>query len=96
MENYENVQVIADFDDVTPNEKTAYLNYVVKQLGDKAQALSKVIVTLADDGKNVDIDYVLDGQRFERIRRITGYLVGTIDRWNDAKQAELDDRVKHA
>lgn len=70
MENYENVQVIADFDDVTPNEKTAYLNYVVKQLGDKAQALSKVIVTLADDGKNVDIDYVLDGQRFERIRRI--------------------------
>ena len=32
---------------------------------------------------------------FERIRRITGYLVGTTDRWNDAKKAELDDRVKH-
>ena len=33
---------------------------------------------------------------FERIRRITGYLVGTMDKWNDAKKAELDDRVKHA
>lgn len=33
---------------------------------------------------------------FERIRHITGYLVGTVDRWNDAKKAELDDRVKHA
>lgn len=33
---------------------------------------------------------------FERIRRITGYLVGTIDRFNDAKRAELNDRVKHS
>ena len=37
-------------------------------------------------GKNV---------KFERIRRITGYLVGTVDRWNDAKKEELHDRVKH-
>jgi ribonucleoside-triphosphate reductase len=35
------------------------------------------------------------GVRFERIRRITGYLVGTIDRWNNAKKAEERDRVKH-
>ena len=32
---------------------------------------------------------------FERIRRVTGYLVGTLDRWNDAKRAEEHDRVKH-
>ena len=32
---------------------------------------------------------------FERIRRITGYLVGTMDQWNDAKRAEEHDRVKH-
>jgi len=32
---------------------------------------------------------------FERIRRITGYLVGTLDRFNDAKRAEERDRVKH-
>lgn len=36
------------------------------------------------------------GVGFERIRRITGYLVGTTDRWNDAKRAELKDRVKHS
>ncbi len=37
-----------------------------------------------------------DGQpKFERIRRITGYLVGTMDRFNDAKTAEVRDRVKH-
>jgi ribonucleoside-triphosphate reductase len=35
------------------------------------------------------------GVRFERIRRITGYLVGTLDKWNDAKKAEEKDRVKH-
>ena len=36
-----------------------------------------------------------EGVKFERIRRITGYLVGTTDRWNNAKLAELRDRVKH-
>ena len=36
-----------------------------------------------------------DGIKFERIRRITGYLVGTLDRFNDAKLAEVRDRVKH-
>ena len=37
-----------------------------------------------------------DNVRFERIRRITGYLVGTLDRFNDAKRAEESDRVKHS
>lgn len=42
-------------------------------------------------------DQILIGQgvRFERIRRITGYLVGTTDRFNNAKKAEVRDRVKH-
>jgi anaerobic ribonucleoside-triphosphate reductase len=35
------------------------------------------------------------GLKFERIRRITGYLVGTLDRFNNAKRAEERDRVKH-
>ena len=35
------------------------------------------------------------GVKFERIRRITGYLVGTLDRFNNAKRAEERDRVKH-
>lgn len=36
-----------------------------------------------------------EGVKFERIRRVTGYLVGTLDRFNDAKKAEVHDRVKH-
>ena len=42
-------------------------------------------------------DQIMVGQgvRFERIRRITGYLVGTTDRFNNAKKAEVRDRVKH-
>jgi len=37
-----------------------------------------------------------DAQPFERIRRITGYLVGTLDRFNNGKRAEERDRVKHS
>lgn len=37
-----------------------------------------------------------EGVGFERIRRITGYLVGTVDRFNNAKRAEEHDRVKHS
>ena len=36
------------------------------------------------------------GIKFQRIRRITGYLVGTLDKWNDAKKAEERERVKHS
>lgn len=39
--------------------------------------------------------YVKTQKRFERIRRITGYLVGDTTRWNDAKKAEERDRVRH-
>lgn len=39
--------------------------------------------------------YYYPTQKFERLRRITGYLVGTLDRWNDGKKAEEAARVKH-
>ena len=48
------------------------------------------------DGEYVDLSYKLAPTGFERIRRITGYLVGTVDRFNDAKRAEVEDRVKHS
>lgn len=35
------------------------------------------------------------GIKFERIRRITGYLVGTLERFNNAKRKEVEDRVTH-
>jgi len=37
-----------------------------------------------------------EGVGFERIRRITGYLVGTVDKFNNGKKAEEKDRVKHS
>ena len=52
-------------------------------------------VALSGDGSELEVRYVRSVPRFERIRRITGYLVGTVDRWNDAKRAELWDRVRH-
>ena len=47
------------------------------------------------DGDFADITYHWQNVPFERIRRITGYLVGTLDRFNNAKRAEEHDRVKH-
>lgn len=44
---------------------------------------------------NKKVKTVGDGVKFERIRRITGYLVGTLDRFNNAKKAEVSDRVTH-
>ena len=56
--------------------------------------LVEITVKLCDDGK-VDLGYLFKGEKFERIRRITGYLTGDLNIWNDAKQAEERERVKH-
>ena len=47
------------------------------------------------DGDYVDLQYHLTPRPFSRIRRITGYLVGDMSHWNNAKAAEEHDRVKH-
>lgn len=47
------------------------------------------------DGDEVELSYDFGNVPFQRIRRITGYLVGTLDRFNNAKRAEEHDRVKH-
>lgn len=73
----------------------AEINAYVAQL--KAANPDKYIKTVdfIMDGDFVDMKYTYDNVPFERIRRITGYLVGTVDRFNDAKRAEVQDRVKH-
>lgn len=50
---------------------------------------------LHTDGEEITIIYDIPPMRFNRLRRITGYLVGTLDRFNNAKRAEERDRVKH-
>lgn len=64
---------------------------------DKAYAGRRIIdinMRLDEDG-DVSVQTNFEHVEFERVRRITGYLVGTLDRFNDGKRAEEHDRVKH-
>ena len=54
----------------------------------------KEVIKMDKDVKKVKM--VGEGVKFDRIRRITGYLVGTLDRFNNAKKEEVNDRVTHA
>ena len=64
--------------------------------GDEARRLRAHRVVADVDGEGwLVFSYLRKSPPFERIRRITGYLVGTLDRFNDAKRAEEHDRVKH-
>jgi hypothetical protein len=72
------------------DEVHAYVKYVTEKYKRKPNAL---LITL--DGDHASLEPTFRNPSFERIRRITGYLVGTTDRWNNAKKAEEADRVKH-
>ncbi len=86
--------LVTDIVDMGAKEHDAYVNMVTDKAG-KKEVLAIAVLRTEDDC--VDIHYVCaESQKFERIRRITGYLVGTVDRWNNAKRAELNDRTKHA
>lgn len=76
---------------LSQEETQAYIDYLEEKNGRKLEAL-----TIETDGDYVNLNYKLSSVPFERIRRITGYLVGTMDRWNDAKSSEEADRVKHS
>ena len=52
-------------------------------------------ITIKFHGEEAELEYTLRPAPFERIRRITGYLVGSTERWNSGKRAELGDRVAH-
>lgn len=82
---------VQGIDDMTEQEAENYIDYIRQRVDEDLESL---IISAEEDG-NVALDYSLRPRKFERIRRITGYLVGTIDRWNNAKRAEEHDRVKH-
>ena len=71
------------------------INEYLYQLHEKHpdRIIKEIIFTLSGD--YINIRYIYDTVRFERIRRITGYLVGTLDRFNDAKRTEESERIKH-
>jgi hypothetical protein len=77
---------------LTQEEIDEYVNYV--QAKNPEQEIA--VLNLNVDGEYVNLSYKFKNDvPFERIRRITGYLVGTLDRFNDGKRAEEADRVKH-
>jgi len=77
---------------IPQEEIDAYIEYGQKKYSDRIIKS----MTVRIDGDYVDLQYEFDDVPFERIRRITGYLVGTLDRFNNGKRAEEHDRVKHS
>ena len=71
------------------------INEYVKYIEEKNPGRTISSIDLKIDGDYVDMDYKFESIPFERIRRITGYLVGTVDRFNNAKRSEEHDRIKH-
>ena len=78
-------------EELSEKECRAYIRYI--QSKNHNRSIERI--NLDFDGDDVNLGYYLEPQGFEKIRRITGYLVGTVDRFNDAKRAEERDRVKH-
>jgi len=87
------VYVYGDIKDLTKEEIKGYIKQVEKEKNSEVVELS----LYADEesgyiGRSAKVKPI----GFDRIRRITGYLVGTLDRFNDAKRAEENERVKHS
>ncbi len=75
---------------VDEKEAKAYVDYLQNKYNRKLESLE-----IKAEGEFVDLNYEFEHVSFDRIRRITGYLVGNMDHWNNAKAAEEHDRVKH-
>ena len=81
-----------DISTIADEEVQAYVKYVKDKYPD--EIIDEIILEF--DGEDVKIETHKHSMPFSRIRRITGYLVGTMDRWNNGKRAEEHDRVKHS
>lgn len=82
-------EALAVFDQYETMHVSCLVEVAMKLIGEKAG--DKAMKEYFDEHAEW-----FDEGKFERLRRITGYLVGTLDRWNDAKKAEESARVKHS
>lgn len=69
-----------------------YIEYVCEKEKNRGEVET---LEIHIEGDFVDLKWYMNPMNFERLRRITGYLVPGLERWNNAKQAEEKDRVKH-
>lgn len=88
--NLHDVEVTAN-EEISEREALAYIERARKNNPGKVVTSMK----LNFEGEDVSIETRFAPIGFEKIRRITGYLVGDMSHWNDAKTAEERDRVKH-
>ena len=78
---------------VSRDELKAYTQYGEEKYSDR----EITAITINAQGEMVDLKFEFAPVTpFVRIRRITGYLVGTLDRFNNGKRSEERDRVKHS
>lgn len=77
---------------ISQDEINAYIDYGKKKY--HGREITGIDITA--DGEYADLKFYFSEIPFDRIRRITGYLVGTTERFNNAKRAEEKDRVKHS
>lgn len=78
---------------IPDEEVQKYIDYVKEKYADREIKVLNITVG-KDDYVDLKCEFS-DNVPFERVRRITGYLIGTLDRFNDGKRAEEHDRVKH-
>jgi hypothetical protein len=84
-------EILVDFEgEMDEAELSAYVQRGRQKYGKALRGIKCI-----QDGEYVEITYDVKPQRFHRLRRITGYLVGDMNRWNNGKRAEEKDRVKH-
>ena len=92
VHSIDNIPLFVDSDEsISVNELRQYIDRLREKYPDRE--FEKI--DLKFDGAFVEIKTYLKPRPFERIRRITGYLVSTLERFNDAKRAEEHDRIRH-
>lgn len=81
-----------DISQISNEELTAYKNYIADKYPN--EVIDEIILEFDDEGY-VNIETHKHSTPFNRLRRITGYLTNSLERWNNGKKAEEKDRVKH-
>lgn len=89
----DHVKVTISGGEISEKEVKAYIDRK-RNMDNGINPLKEIDITVVDDNY-VDIKYDYGKEPFQRIRRVTGYLAGTVDRFNNAKKAEVGDRVTH-
>lgn len=76
---------------LSESETQAYIQHCQQKYHDRE--ITSLTITV--DGDYVDLECEFKDVPFVRLRRITGYLTDSLERWNNGKKAEEHDRVKH-